>query len=167
MELAFSIRELLERHHAESFGWALHCCAGNLEDAKDLLQTCYLKILEGKARYNGRSNFKTWWFGVVRNTALETERKRHRSLKALNHLPRPDPEPETDPEPDPAKELIRGMKTLSGRQAEVLQLVFYHEMTIEQAAGVLDISLGAARTHYERGKLKLKEWLRIHTPKIE
>ncbi len=167
MELAFSIRELLERHHAESFGWALYCCAGNIEEGKDLLQTCYLKVLEGKARYNGHSIFKTWWFGVIRNTALETERKRRRRLKILNYLPRPDPEPAREQGFDREAELIRGMHTLSARQAEMLQLVFYHEMTIEEAARVLDLSLGAARTHYERGKQKLREWLLIHTPKIE
>jgi DNA-directed RNA polymerase specialized sigma24 family protein len=37
----------------------------------------------------------------------------------------------------------------------VLQLVFYHGMTIEEAAEVMHISLGSARTHYDRGKKAL------------
>jgi DNA-binding CsgD family transcriptional regulator len=48
--------------------------------------------------------------------------------------------------------LARAMVCLSKRQQEVLQLVFYHDLTIEDAARVMHISLGAARTHYERGK---------------
>jgi RNA polymerase sigma-70 factor (ECF subfamily) len=42
-------------------------------------------------------------------------------------------------------------------QQEVILMVFYHQMTIEQSAEVLQISLGTARTHYERGKKNLKK----------
>ena len=55
--------------------------------------------------------------------------------------------------------LIRGLESLSRRQREVLQLVFYHDMTIEEAAHVMKVSLGSARTHYERGKKSLAEKL--------
>jgi RNA polymerase sigma-70 factor (ECF subfamily) len=48
---------------------------------------------------------------------------------------------------------------LPARQREVLDLVFFHEMTVEQAAEVMDVSTGTARTHYHRGKLRLLELL--------
>jgi RNA polymerase sigma-70 factor (ECF subfamily) len=34
--------------------------------------------------------------------------------------------------------------------------VFYQEMSIAAAAEVLGVSLGTARTHYERGKARLR-----------
>ena len=51
------------------------------------------------------------------------------------------------------------MTELSERQQEVLHLTFYQHMTIEEAARVMDVSLGSARTHYERGKARLRHLL--------
>ena len=48
---------------------------------------------------------------------------------------------------------------LSPRQRELLHLVFYQEQTIEESAQILGITVGSARTHYERGKARLREWL--------
>jgi RNA polymerase sigma factor (sigma-70 family) len=48
---------------------------------------------------------------------------------------------------------------LSKRQQEVLHLVFYQELTIQDAADVLAMPVGTARTHYERGKARLRKLL--------
>ena len=38
-------------------------------------------------------------------------------------------------------------------------LVFYQELTIQEAAEVLALPVGTARTHYERGKARLRQML--------
>jgi DNA-directed RNA polymerase specialized sigma24 family protein len=48
---------------------------------------------------------------------------------------------------------------LPSRQRDVLHLVFYQEMTVEEAADVLGVSVGTARTHFARGKGRLREIL--------
>src|SRR5262245_53621553 len=69
------LREQLETHHAEAYGWALACCSRHPADAETVLQTAYLKVLEGKARFGGASSFRTWLFAVVRNTARDFRRR--------------------------------------------------------------------------------------------
>ena len=53
----------------------------------------------------------------------------------------------------------QALTRVSARQREVLHLTFYQGMTLEEAAQVMGITVGSARTHYERGKAKLREVL--------
>jgi RNA polymerase sigma factor (sigma-70 family) len=153
----------LERLHATSFGWALACCRQDAEEAREVLQIAYLKTLEGRARFDGHSTLRTWFFGVVRNTAAQ--RRRRRLLRNLWPTRWRQLAPPSEPMPTPEnlvrraeleQELQIALRLLSRRQREVLHLVFYQEMTLEQAAEVLRLAVGTARTHYARGKARLR-----------
>jgi RNA polymerase sigma-70 factor, ECF subfamily len=157
------LRAALEAHHSESYGWALSCCVRTSVDAEGVLQTVYLKVLMGKARYDGKASFKTWLFAVIRRTAAD-ERRRQMLRGLLLDRHRASPTPAAVERPDEVthraeiQRLVRKVLTqLPRRQREVLQLVFYHELSLAEAAQVMGISLGTARTHYERGKKQLRE----------
>jgi RNA polymerase sigma-70 factor (ECF subfamily) len=153
----------LERLHKDSWGWALACTGRDRALAEDALQSAYLRVLSGRVRFEGRSQFKSWLFGVIRMTAMEELRRSNRwSARAADAgvADAADPSPRADAtveENERAAALVTAMRALSPRQREVLQLVFYHGMTIEEAAGVMRISVGSARTHYHRGKKALAE----------
>lgn len=157
----------LEKLHSASFGWALSCCGRDPGEAEEVLQTVYLKILEGKARFRGEASIKTWLFAVIRNTAIS---ERRRSL--LRRL-RWSADPETTTEQishyeAPAASFERSethlrfqnaLKSLPARQREALHLVFYEDLSLREAAEVMRVSVGSARQHYERGKKRLRETL--------
>jgi len=153
----------LERLHADSWGWALACTGRDRAVAEDALQNAYLRILSGRVRFEGRSRFKSWLFGVIRLTAMEELRRTNRWRAGGSELDVSgaiDPSPGADIRAEQAERnaaLVAAMEVISPRQREVLQLVFYHGMTIEEAAGVMGVSVGSARTHYERGKKALAE----------
>ena len=121
-----------------------------------------MKLLDGKARFDGRSSTKTFLFAVIRNTAREL-RRRERVRDALSGKVLVDAlarllSPSTDAMVDGKREsdrIKRALASLSSRQREVLELVAYHDLTLDDAAAVLAISPGSARTHYERGKANL------------
>lgn len=159
------LRRAIERHHVECFGWALACCGRDRQEAEDVLQASYLKILDGRAKFDGRSSVRTWIFGVIRRTASEERRRDLLGVRARERqqvaLPMITEQPDITSLDDVRRSasLIAALQTLASRQREVLQLVFYHDMTIEDAARVMHVSLGTARTHYERGKARLRAQL--------
>jgi RNA polymerase sigma factor (sigma-70 family) len=154
----------LERLHGPSFGWALSCCRRDRADAEEVLQTVYLKILEGKARYRGESNLKTWLFAVIRKTAIAEQRKRLlrvlKSKASSNATAEPTSfaaEPEAAFERSEVRERFqRALECLPARQREALHLVFYEDLSLREAADVMGVSIGSARQHYERGKRHLR-----------
>ncbi|MHA7129854.1 RNA polymerase sigma factor [Algoriphagus namhaensis] len=151
-----ALEHILQKHHRDAYLWARQCCSFDDDQAKDVLQAVYLKILEGKAKYNEKSSAKTWLFSVIRYTAID-QFKKEKHLEPLElGLEIPDWTEINTEEPMNYEGLIQ---QLSPMQAQVLLMVFYHQLTLEESAEVLQISIGTARTHYDRGKKRLKQMI--------
>src|SRR5262245_40402283 len=126
------LRAQLERYHEESYGWARNCCRQYPDDAEGVLQAVYVKILERKAVFNGRSAFRTWLFAVIRKTAAEERRRR--MFTRLRLVPYTEIAPPASPAEGPDESRYRSeiqatlgqaLAALPRRQREVVQLVFY------------------------------------------
>jgi RNA polymerase sigma factor (sigma-70 family) len=166
------LRQALSELHREAWAWALNCCDRNRQDAQDVLQTAYLKILEGRARFDGRSSMLTWLFAVVRKSALDLRRRRYVRDAIANVLgiERED-HAAASPESMVAdaqsrRAVVAALRKLAHRQREVLLLVFYHELTVDEAAKVMGVSAGTARQHYARGKRALHTLLERAEAKV-
>lgn len=170
MEIS-ELKAELEKRHQASFGWALSCCRHNHAEAEEVLQTVYLKILQGKARYRGECKLQTWLFAVIRKTAI-SERRKHilRTLKSIA-LPTGKTDARTEisvvrsevqqrlERSEIQQRFSEALALLPVRQRETLHLVFYQDLSLSEAAEVMNISVGSARRHYERGKKRLRETL--------
>ncbi|MFL6208901.1 MAG: RNA polymerase sigma factor [Pyrinomonadaceae bacterium] len=157
------LRSQLEKYQRESFGWALSCCRRDPSEAESVLQAVYLKVLEGKARFDGKAAFKTWLFAVIRQTAADARRRKFlRRLKLSKYTERAgytaqaESLDETIYRSEVQLLFRQALAALPQRQREVLQLVFYHDLSLSEAAAVMGVSVGSARTHYERGKKRLR-----------
>lgn len=72
------LRHIISQQHKVAYRWACHCCHGDPELAKDVLQMVYLKILESKAKFDQQAQVKTWLFSVIRFTAIDELKKQDR-----------------------------------------------------------------------------------------
>jgi len=165
MEIS-EVKAELEKHHSSGFGWALSCCGRDPSEAEEVLQLVYLKILDVRARYGGESSFKTWLFAVIRKTAASERRRTFLRKLILNagaeRIPKA---PRTE---DPAQALERSetharfrhaLALLPARQRQTLHLVFYEDLSLQETAATIGISVGAVRRHYARAKATLRDLL--------
>ncbi len=154
------LSENLERLHSDSFAWAMRCCYEDKEAAKEVLQSTYLKVLEGKAVYNAKSRFKTWLFAVIRFTSFEYFKSEQKRSRLKEEWRSETAVPTQDRSGSSQQQIFKQvLKKLSPQQRQVLHLVFYQNCTINEAAQIMNIELGTARTHYERGKVQLRKRL--------
>lgn len=161
------LRANLEALHPRAYAWALRCCRDNPDGAADVLHSAYTKVLDGSARFGGKSQFGTWLFGVIYRTAREQRRRDWLRLLRLERWWEQGgdggPGGDIDEGDDRVAALRRALTLLARRQREVLHLVFYENLTIQEAADVLKMPVGTARTHYERGKARLRTFLTQQT----
>ncbi len=154
----------LESLHPDAYARASYCCDDGSGEAADVLQNAYVKVIEGRACYSGAASLKTWWFGVIRFTAKEEQRRRRfREFLVLRWKQLGadearifNKEVHQTERDEAAAQLRAALRQLPARQAEVLHLVFYQDLSLSEAAVVMQVSLGSVRTHYERGKARLR-----------
>ena len=150
------LRMALQEHHAGAWRWALRCARGDTDTAMEALQDGYVAVLQGRAAFAGRSSFKTWLFAIVRRCVQRVHRRRLLSGWIFEPVERAETLVAPPPPPPRNRALERGVAGLPARQREIIALVFEHDLTVEEAAAAMQISVGSARQHYARAKAKLR-----------
>lgn len=154
-----TLRRDIEQLHPKSFAWALVCCSFRRDEAEDVLQTVYLKLFDGRAKHDGRASLRTWLFAVIRNTAADRRRQSWMWSLGLERLWQKRVPPTPGPDGERRTQVRAALGALPARQREVIELVFYHDLTVEEAAQVMGVTVGSARVHYDRAKRRLAERL--------
>ena len=156
-------RSALEAIHGQVFGWALSRTDYDRAAAEDLVQQAYMELLTGKARFDNRSTLKTFLFSVVQNLARGRYRRIASRLRLVRSAAQATVGNVVEPvEPKEHKAVWDAVRALPERQRDIVELVFCRDMTVEAASGVMGVSAGTARVHYDRAKKALKARLASH-----
>ena len=75
--------DLIVRYQHRLLRYLLYL-AGNREQAEDLFQEVWMRVLVRGGQYNGQARFETWLFTIARNLLIDLRRKR--TMSSLDEL---------------------------------------------------------------------------------
>jgi RNA polymerase sigma-70 factor (ECF subfamily) len=164
--------ELVRRHSRRVFG-TLGGILGNLDDARDATQDVFLKAFENISKFEGRAKFSTWLISIAINTGTEVlrHRKPSKPIEGVDEdedfRPRQIQKWADDPEQifstAQRNELVRdGILQLPEKYRVALILRDINQLSTEEAAAALDLSVPALKARLLRGRLMLRERLARH-----
>ena len=163
-----ALKTLLERHR-DGLTFFLYGLVHNMEDAEDLMIDAFAEAAARKSWSPQGSSFKTWLFAVGRKKALMHLRKHHRmqvfSLQD-NAAERPGIGKETDlPESELLREernrqLYQAMQSLPPDYRQVLTLLYFEQMSHQEAASVMGKSRKQIYLLANRGRERLGKILK-------
>ncbi|MFZ0637572.1 MAG: sigma-70 family RNA polymerase sigma factor [Candidatus Acidiferrales bacterium] len=166
-----AFESLVNRYERKIFRLGMNI-TGNREDAEDVMQEAFLKAYEHLPGFQGNSRFYTWLVRIAVNQALMKLRKRRPNEQSL------DEQIETGEEaffrevedwgPSPEErykqaELQGILSTVINELDPSFRIVFQlrdiEELSTEETAEVLDLSVPAVKSRLLRARLKLRQKL--------
>ena len=169
--LAFD--ELISAHQDRVFNTAFRLM-GNYEEALDLTQEVFLNCFRKIANFKGDSALSTWLYRITVNTAKN--RWKYQQSRGLNRMTSMDAPMDADDEervkqfpdnqPTPRKVATdreamayfeKQLEHLNEEHREVLVLRYMDELSYEEIAEILDLSLGTVKSRIHRARNELRD----------
>ena len=158
-----AMQVLFARHHVRVYRFVLRLVR-NEATAEDLISEVFLDIWRQAGKFEGRSAVSTWMLSIARFKALTALRRRQddelddeTAAAIADHA--------DDPETALAKKykgtaLRDCLTALSVEHREVIDLVYYHEKSVEEVAEIVGIPEATVKTRMFYARKKLSELLK-------
>ena len=153
--------ELFQRHSRPLYGFFVRL-TGDRVGSDDMVQQVFHRMLRYRHTYRDVGSFTGWMYIIARRVVADFQRHR------VNHQP-PADEPALDQLPDERIDaaraveavdqtalLHRALATLPEDVREVIVLARFQELSYDEVARVLDISLSAVKTRIHRAMKDLR-----------
>lgn len=151
---------LLKRHGSAVYGATMRLLSGNRAKADDITQEVWLKVLEKCHLYKPNGHFRAWLMTVARNQALMELRRNTRfsdSEESLEEAPDVSFDVEAALDDEQVKGKVKALiDGLPDAQRAALVLWLGGEVSYEEIAAEMGLTLGAVKTHIHRAKASLK-----------
>jgi RNA polymerase sigma-70 factor, ECF subfamily len=157
-----AMQVLFARHHVRVYRFVLRL-VGNPSVAEDLISEVFLDIWRQADRFEGRSAVSTWMLAIARFKALSALRKRpdeELDDEAAEAIEDVSDNPEVAlQKKDKSAVLRQCLEKLSPEHKEIIDLVYYHEKSVEEVAEIVGIPENTVKTRMFYARKKLSELL--------
>lgn len=152
---------LYERHYRDVYQFLLYF-TGNANDAEDLTQEVYIRLMKALPGFQQHSQMKTWVFAIAKHVAIDFQRKKRLqkwfSGEWLQQISASAPPPEAVMETkETEEELIKEILTLKPQYRMVIILRGIKEYSVKETAEILGYSESKVKVNFHRAIKLLKE----------
>jgi RNA polymerase sigma-70 factor (ECF subfamily) len=163
------IDQLIQRYQHRLLRYLLYLTS-NREQAEDLFQEVWMRVMVRGAQFNGKARFDTWLFTVARNLVIDLRRKR--TMSSLDEMFEAGAEDERvggieiaaeGPTPfdqcasgEDRNRLAAALLEVEPLHREVLVLRFHEDLSLEEIANVTRAPLSTVKSRLYRGLASMK-----------
>ena len=158
-----AMHALYARHHVKVFRFVLRLVR-NEASAQDLISEVFLDVWRQADRFEGRSAVSTWILAIARFKALSSVRRRKDAELDEEQAEAIEDGADTPDialqKKDTGDVLRRCLTKLSPDHREIIDLVYYHEKSVEEVAEIVAIPENTVKTRMFYARKKLAELLK-------
>jgi RNA polymerase sigma-70 factor, ECF subfamily len=155
-----AMQTLFARHRTPVYRWLLRL-VGNETVAEDLLSDVFLDVWRQAGRFQARSAVSTWLLAIARFKALSARRSRKdaeldETIEAT--VADSADNPEVVLQKKSRDQFVRtALTALSLEHREIIDLVYYHDKSVDECAQILGVPSGTVKTRMFYARKKLTE----------
>jgi RNA polymerase sigma-70 factor (ECF subfamily) len=154
---------LYSRHNVRVYRFILRIVRDTTM-AEDLVSQVFLDVWRTARQFEGRSQVSTWLLSIARFKALTSLRQRRfEDIDQDEVLEIPDgaDTPESSLERTSTSEILRAcVAKLSPAHREIINLVYYHEKSVEEVGAIIGIPQSTVKTRMFYARKQLAELLK-------
>jgi RNA polymerase sigma-70 factor, ECF subfamily len=158
-----AMQVLFARHHVRVYRFVLRL-VGNPTVAEDLISEVFLDVWRQAGKFEARAAVSTWLLAIARFKALSAlRRKPEEELdeETAGAIEDPADDPEVTVQKKDKSAILREcLKGLSQEHREIIDLVYYHEKSVEEVAAIVGIPENTVKTRMFYARKKLSELLK-------
>jgi RNA polymerase sigma-70 factor (ECF subfamily) len=154
---------LYSRHNVRVYRFILRMVR-DTTTAEDLVSQVFLDVWRTAGQFEGRAQVSTWLLSIARFKALTALRqRRHEDVDQEDVLEIPDQAdtPETSLARNRTRLILRAcVAKLSPAHSEIINLVYYHEKSVEEAGKIIGIPQSTVKTRMFYARKQLADLLK-------
>ena len=155
-----ALQQLYSRHHVRIYRFALRFLNDEAA-AEDIVSEVFIDVWRQAERFEGRSQVTTWLLAIARNKALSLLRRR-----SSEELDDEVAEFIEDPSDNPEAAMLKSQRAsmlqdcltqLSPAHREIVDLVYYHEKSVEEVAEIISVPANTVKTRMFYARKRIGE----------
>jgi RNA polymerase sigma-70 factor (ECF subfamily) len=146
---------LIDKYKDIAFNLALSIVK-NRDDAKDITQDSFLKILENINRFRSDSKFSTWLYRIVYNQSIGFIKRENRA-NSVDYSLLIEISENNDNKEGEIQDLYKAINKLEDTDRNIIMLFYLAEKTIKEIAQITGFSSGNIKVILHRARKKLFE----------